>query len=137
MPCGLGLNIIILIFFYYFYLKLSHCPTVYTLSTLGSYYKCYFWVYCILLLPTVSDATESNSGTPPAICIPVLQVYYVSISRIYKFKKNCFCCITKEVLRSRGVNVHIRASRGRDIAAACGQLRHEVKMGATATTPRV
>jgi len=43
----------------------------------------------------------------------------------------------QEVLRSRGVNVHIRASRGRDIAAACGQLRHEVKMGSTATTPRV
>ncbi|MEO1007434.1 MAG: 23S rRNA (adenine(2503)-C(2))-methyltransferase RlmN [Planctomycetota bacterium] len=30
-----------------------------------------------------------------------------------------------EVLRRRGVNAHIRASRGRDIAAACGQLRHE------------
>ncbi|MBL1217098.1 MAG: 23S rRNA (adenine(2503)-C(2))-methyltransferase RlmN [Planctomycetes bacterium] len=29
------------------------------------------------------------------------------------------------VLRRRQVNVHIRASRGRDIAAACGQLRHE------------
>ncbi len=29
------------------------------------------------------------------------------------------------VLRSQGVNVHIRASRGRDIAAACGQLRQE------------
>ncbi|MFN0012710.1 MAG: 23S rRNA (adenine(2503)-C(2))-methyltransferase RlmN [Phycisphaerales bacterium] len=29
------------------------------------------------------------------------------------------------LLRDRGVNVHIRASRGRDIAAACGQLRHE------------
>jgi len=42
----------------------------------------------------------------------------------------------QEVLRSRGVNVHIRASRGRDIAAACGQLRHEVKMGSIATTPR-
>ena len=42
----------------------------------------------------------------------------------------------QEVLRSRGVNVHIRASRGRDIAAACGQLRHEVKMGSTANTPR-
>ena len=43
----------------------------------------------------------------------------------------------QEVLRSRGVNVHIRASRGRDIAAACGQLRHEVKMDSIATTPRV
>ncbi len=31
----------------------------------------------------------------------------------------------QEELRSRRVNVHIRASRGRDIAAACGQLRHE------------
>lgn len=29
------------------------------------------------------------------------------------------------ILRDRGVNAHIRASRGRDIAAACGQLRHE------------
>ncbi len=31
----------------------------------------------------------------------------------------------QETLRRAGVNVHIRASRGRDIAAACGQLRHE------------
>jgi 23S rRNA (adenine2503-C2)-methyltransferase len=31
----------------------------------------------------------------------------------------------QETLRERGVNAHIRASRGRDIAAACGQLRHE------------
>lgn len=29
------------------------------------------------------------------------------------------------ILRARGLNAHIRASRGRDIAAACGQLRHE------------
>ena len=28
-------------------------------------------------------------------------------------------------LRKQGLNAHIRASRGRDIAAACGQLRHE------------
>lgn len=31
----------------------------------------------------------------------------------------------QEELRQRGINAHIRASRGRDIAAACGQLRHE------------
>ncbi|MEZ6233082.1 MAG: 23S rRNA (adenine(2503)-C(2))-methyltransferase RlmN [Phycisphaerales bacterium] len=31
----------------------------------------------------------------------------------------------QDILRARGVNAHIRASRGRDIAAACGQLRHE------------
>ncbi len=30
------------------------------------------------------------------------------------------------ILRARKVNTHIRASRGRDIAAACGQLRHQV-----------
>jgi 23S rRNA (adenine2503-C2)-methyltransferase len=35
----------------------------------------------------------------------------------------------QDVLRESGVNVHIRASRGRDISAACGQLRHE-KAGA-------
>jgi len=31
----------------------------------------------------------------------------------------------QQTLQQAGVNVHIRASRGRDIAAACGQLRHE------------
>ena len=31
----------------------------------------------------------------------------------------------QSILREGGVNTHIRASRGRDIAAACGQLRHE------------
>lgn len=35
----------------------------------------------------------------------------------------------QDILRERNVNAHIRASRGRDIAAACGQLRHEA--GAT------
>jgi 23S rRNA (adenine2503-C2)-methyltransferase len=33
--------------------------------------------------------------------------------------------VFQDVLRRRGVNVHLRASRGRDIGAACGQLRHE------------
>ncbi|MCH2142048.1 MAG: 23S rRNA (adenine(2503)-C(2))-methyltransferase RlmN [Phycisphaerales bacterium] len=33
-------------------------------------------------------------------------------------------------LRRRHVNVHIRASRGRDISAACGQLRHEARHSA-------
>jgi 23S rRNA (adenine2503-C2)-methyltransferase len=31
----------------------------------------------------------------------------------------------QRILRDERVNVHIRASRGRDIKAACGQLRHE------------
>ncbi len=31
----------------------------------------------------------------------------------------------QQILRRAHVNAHIRASRGRDIAAACGQLRHE------------
>lgn len=38
----------------------------------------------------------------------------------------------QEILRSRNVNTHIRASRGRDIAAACGQLRHEKKQAVEA-----
>jgi 23S rRNA (adenine2503-C2)-methyltransferase len=44
----------------------------------------------------------------------------------------------QRLLRGRQINTHIRASRGRDIAAACGQLRHESAMSATgesATTP--
>ncbi len=35
--------------------------------------------------------------------------------------------VFQEILRERAVNSHIRASRGRDIAAACGQLRHEAR----------
>ena len=35
----------------------------------------------------------------------------------------------QEILRTAGVNTHIRASRGRDIKAACGQLRHEAMKG--------
>jgi 23S rRNA (adenine2503-C2)-methyltransferase len=31
----------------------------------------------------------------------------------------------QKLLRARHINTHIRRSRGRDIAAACGQLRHE------------
>ncbi len=31
----------------------------------------------------------------------------------------------QKLLRARHINAHIRRSRGRDIAAACGQLRHE------------
>jgi len=36
----------------------------------------------------------------------------------------------QRILRDRRVNAHIRASRGRDIAAACGQLRHETASNA-------
>jgi 23S rRNA (adenine2503-C2)-methyltransferase len=34
----------------------------------------------------------------------------------------------QDILREKHVNAHLRASRGRDIAAACGQLRHEKKV---------
>lgn len=33
----------------------------------------------------------------------------------------------QRILKAGGINTHIRASRGRDIAAACGQLRYEEK----------
>lgn len=36
----------------------------------------------------------------------------------------------QQILRDRQINSHIRASRGRDIAAACGQLRHEASKSA-------
>ncbi|MFW5681857.1 MAG: 23S rRNA (adenine(2503)-C(2))-methyltransferase RlmN [Phycisphaeraceae bacterium] len=39
----------------------------------------------------------------------------------------------REILDAANVNVHIRASRGRDIAAACGQLRHESRPPSVAT----
>jgi 23S rRNA (adenine2503-C2)-methyltransferase len=40
----------------------------------------------------------------------------------------------QKILKRNNVNTHIRASRGRDIAAACGQLRHE-KSGAAVAAP--
>ena len=45
-----------------------------------------------------------------------------STDGVHKFQK---------ILQEAGINAHIRASRGRDIAAACGQLRHEQKAAAT------
>jgi 23S rRNA (adenine2503-C2)-methyltransferase len=36
----------------------------------------------------------------------------------------------QEVLRSGGINAHVRKSRGRDIDAACGQLRRKNEAGA-------
>jgi 23S rRNA (adenine2503-C2)-methyltransferase len=33
------------------------------------------------------------------------------------------------VLRNNGVNAHVRKSRGRDIDAACGQLRRKQQEG--------
>jgi 23S rRNA (adenine2503-C2)-methyltransferase len=35
----------------------------------------------------------------------------------------------QEILRERGVNAHVRKSRGRDIDAACGQLRRRAEAG--------
>jgi 23S rRNA (adenine2503-C2)-methyltransferase len=42
----------------------------------------------------------------------------------------------QSLLRQAHVNAHIRASRGRDIAAACGQLRHEHITPLTTSAPR-
>ncbi len=41
--------------------------------------------------------------------------------------------VFQTILREHRVNVHIRASRGRDIAAACGQLRHEASTARAAS----
>jgi len=35
----------------------------------------------------------------------------------------------QEILREAGVNAHVRKSRGRDIDAACGQLRRKEQSG--------
>ena len=42
----------------------------------------------------------------------------------------------QRLLRAKAVNTHIRASRGRDIAAACGQLRHEHREASEAAQAR-
>jgi len=41
----------------------------------------------------------------------------------------------QEILRAGGVNAHVRKSRGRDIDAACGQLRRKQAERATSTMP--
>jgi len=42
----------------------------------------------------------------------------------------------QNVLRAAGVNVHIRKSRGREIAAACGQLARQDRQLRTAPPPQ-
>jgi len=49
----------------------------------------------------------------------------------YKRPRSADVRAFQETLRRAGVNAHIRASRGRDIAAACGQLRHEQRADQT------
>src|SRR5262249_35771667 len=39
----------------------------------------------------------------------------------------------QEILRAAGVNAHVRKSRGRDIDAACGQLRRKAEEKALVT----
>ena len=41
----------------------------------------------------------------------------------------------QSILKSKRINTHIRASRGRDIEAACGQLRHERRNSESPNTP--
>jgi 23S rRNA (adenine2503-C2)-methyltransferase len=41
----------------------------------------------------------------------------------------------QEILRENGVNAHVRKSRGRDIAAACGQLRRKEESLVTVSVP--
>lgn len=43
----------------------------------------------------------------------------------------------QEILRGNGVNAHVRKSRGRDIDAACGQLRRKQEERTGAGAPRV
>lgn len=43
----------------------------------------------------------------------------------YKRPRDADVLTFQKALRDHGINSHLRASRGRDIAAACGQLRHE------------
>ena len=43
----------------------------------------------------------------------------------------------QEILRKGGVNAHVRKSRGRDIDAACGQLRRKTEMATTANPEHV
>ncbi len=50
----------------------------------------------------------------------------------YKRPKDGDVTRFQSILREAGINCHIRASRGRDIAAACGQLRHEHQPDASA-----
>jgi 23S rRNA (adenine2503-C2)-methyltransferase len=41
----------------------------------------------------------------------------------------------QRLLRERGVNVHIRTSRGQDVQAACGQLRRAGAPGPAGPLP--
>lgn len=69
-------------------------------------------------LATVSRSLRANVNLIRYNEVPGLEFKRPGREDVLEFQR---------LLRARGVNAHIRRSRGRDIAAACGQLRHEAR----------
>ncbi len=53
----------------------------------------------------------------------------------FKRPKSDDVVVFQEILRNAGVNAHVRKSRGRDIDAACGQLRRKAEENSAAAKP--
>ena len=82
-----------------------------------------------VLLGTVNDRPEHAAelaGLAKSLRANVNLIRYNEVSGMpYRRPETSDVREFQRILTQRGVKAHIRASRGRDIAAACGQLRHE------------
>jgi len=83
-----------------------------------------------LLLRNVNDGPEHASELARLCSKMRANVNLIRYNEVpglpYSRPRDADVLAFQKVLRGHGVNVHIRASRGRDIAAACGQLRREL-----------
>jgi 23S rRNA (adenine2503-C2)-methyltransferase len=83
---------------------------------------------------TLPEHARELAGLAKRLRANVNLIYYNEVPEL-AFKRPAGQTVFsfQNILRSAGVNVHIRKSRGREIAAACGQLARQDRQGVAVT----
>ena len=85
-------------------------------------------------LNTLGEHADQLAGIAKRLRANVNLIYYNEVPDLpFRRPSGNTMLAFQTQLRSRGVNAHVRQSRGRDIAAACGQLARQDKAQETAT----
>src|ERR1051325_312017 len=84
---------------------------------------------CVNTLP---EHARQLAGVAKKLRANVNLIYYNEVPELpFKRPSGQTVFAFQTILRGAGVNAHIRRSRGREIAAACGQLARQDKTGKT------
>ena len=84
-------------------------------------------------LNTLREHADQLAGIAKRLRANVNLIYYNEVPDLpFRRPSGQVMLAFQTQLRSRGVNVHVRQSRGRDIAAACGQLARQDRLDADA-----